>query len=52
MISHMWNLKRHNTNELIYKTETDSRRMNLWLPGWEGIAREFRTDMYTLPYLK
>ena len=24
MISHMWNLKK-NTNELIYKTETDSQ---------------------------
>ena len=24
IISHMWNLK-YNTNELIYKTETDSR---------------------------
>ena len=31
----MQNLKRNDTNELIYKTETDSQtyRMNLWLPG-------------------
>ena len=24
-IAYMWNLKRNDTNELIYKTETDSR---------------------------
>ena len=35
--------KRNNTNELIYKTETDSQtwRMNLQIPGWrvgEGIG--------------
>ena len=31
----MLNLKRNNTDELIYKTETDSqtKRMNLWFPG-------------------
>ena len=30
----MWNLKKNNTNELIYKTETDSQtsKTNLWLP--------------------
>ena len=27
------NLKRHDTDELIYKTETDSQRSYLWLPG-------------------
>ena len=34
----MKNLKRNDTNELIYKTETDSqtKRMNLWLPGGKG----------------
>ena len=53
----MWNLKRHDTNELTYKMETDSQtsRMNLWLPGGrmgEGIVREFGMDMYTLLYLK
>ena len=33
MVSHMWNLK-NDTNELIYKTETDSQtsKTNLWLP--------------------
>ena len=31
----MWTLKRKDTNELIYKIETDSQtqRMNAWLPG-------------------
>ena len=31
----MGNLKRNDTDELIYKTETDSqtKRMNLWSPG-------------------
>ena len=33
--------------KLIYKT--DSQRMNLWLPGEEGI---YGTDMDTLLYLK
>ena len=53
----MWNLKRHYTNKLIYKTETDSQpqRTNLWLLGGrmgEGIVREFGIDMYMLLYLK
>ena len=40
-ITFMWNLK-YDTNELIYKTETDSQtqRTNLWLPkGEEGEER-------------
>ena len=45
-----------NTNELIYKTEMDSQRMNLWLPdgkGWEGgIDWETGIDVYTPLYLK
>ena len=54
----MQNLKKKVTNELIYKTETDSQtsRTNLWLPGggrWRGgIDWEFGIDMYTLLYLK
>ena len=32
-IPYIWNLKRNDTVELIYKTETDSQRRNLWLPG-------------------
>ena len=37
MISHMWNLI-YDTNELIYKTETDSQtqKTNLWLPKGKG----------------
>ena len=40
-ITFMWNLKKNHTNELIYKTETDSQMLNtnLWLPrgkGWSG----------------
>ena len=36
-ITYMWNLK-YGTNEPIYKTETDSQtyRMDLWLPGCQG----------------
>ena len=34
----MWNLKKKDTNELIYKTETDSQNLktNLWLPKGTG----------------
>ena len=37
-ITYMQNLKKNDTNELIYKTETDSQtqRTNLWLPGGNG----------------
>ena len=33
-IPYMWNLIKNDTNELIYKTETDSQisKTNLWLP--------------------
>ena len=34
-ITYVWNLK-YDTNELIYKTESDSQRINLWLPKREG----------------
>ena len=35
----MWNLKKNDTNELIYKTETDSQtlRTNLWFPKGKGV---------------
>ena len=38
----MQNLKRNNINKLIYKTETDSetQRMNLWLPGGKGAGEK------------
>ena len=56
----MQNLKRNNTNELIYKTErlTNLENELITIRGtrgerWgEGIVREFGTDMYTLLYLK
>ena len=36
-ITYMWNLK-NDTNELIYKTETDSQtqKANVWLPKGKG----------------
>ena len=51
--SYMQNLKRNDTNEHIYKTESVSQteRVNLWLQRGrmgEGIAREFGLDVYTL----
>ena len=60
----MWNLKRNDTNELIYKTKTHRLRegtKSYWWGGggavqWEesrgGLVREFEIDMYTLLYLK
>ena len=52
-ILYVQDLKRNDTNELIYKTESDSQtwRMNLQIPGWragEGIVREFGISMHTL----
>ena len=35
-IPYLWNVRRNDTNELTYKTETDSQRTNLWLPGDGG----------------
>ena len=56
-IAYMWDLK-NDTNELIYKTETDSQtsRMNLWLPegkGWGGggIHWEFGINIHTPLYI-
>ena len=37
-ITYMWNLK-HDPNEPIQETETDSQRTNLWLPGSRGRGR-------------
>ena len=54
---YMWNLKSNDTNDITYKTETDSQtsRMSLWLQGegwWEGIVKEYVMGMYTLIHLK
>lgn len=51
----MWNLKKHNANGLIYKTETDPHRQktNLQLPKGEGVGRdtqEFGINRYKLLY--
>ena len=56
-ITYMWNLKKNDTNELIYKTETDSDLENELMVS-RGKGGEGRTDwesgidMYTLLYLK
>ena len=51
----MWNLK-NDTNELIYKTETESQRKQTSGyqrgKGWGGINWEFRINIYTLLYIK
>ena len=31
-------LKRSDTNELVYKTETDSQTSNFWLPKGKGVG--------------
>ena len=52
----MWNLKRNDTTELTYETETDSDLENELTVArrkdGEGIVRAFGMDMYTLLYLK
>ena len=44
----MQNLKQNDTHNLFTK-QTHRQRMNLWLPGEEGICG---TDVYTLLHLK
>ena len=36
---YMWNLQRNDTNEFTSKIETDSQRMNLWLPVHTAIFK-------------
>ena len=50
----MQNLKRNYTNELIYKTKSDSQRTNMVAKeeGWGGRDRELGIHMCTLLYLK
>ena len=38
----MWNLKKNDTNEFIYKKETHSQiqKMNLWLPKGKGVRKD------------
>ena len=54
-ILYMRNWKRNDTNELIYKTETDLQSELMVARGEEwggGRDREFGINMYTLLYLK
>ena len=46
----MQNLKRKNTKERIYRTETDLEK-ELMVTKVEGIIRELGMDIYTLLYL-
>jgi len=46
----MQNLKRKNTKERIYRTETDLEK-ELMVTKVEGIVRELGMDIYTLLYL-
>ena len=49
--------RKNDTNELIYKTDSETWKTNIWLPGEEGqvagggIDWEFGTDMYAPLYL-
>ena len=50
-ITYMWNLK-YNTNEPIYKTETDSQiqRTDLWLPRKRGGLEVWDQQMQSIRY--
>ena len=45
----MWNLKKNDTNELIYKTETDSQTLkeNVWLPKGKKQEGQIRSSGLT-----
>ena len=49
----MWNLK-HDTNELIYRTEIDSQtqKTNLWLPKGKREGENSEFNRYTPLYIK
>ena len=52
-ITFMWNLKKNDTKELIYKIETNSQTTNFWLPKGKsraGINLKFEINRYTLLY--
>ena len=58
-IIYMWNLKKKDTYELIYRTEIDSQTLktNLWLPkgaggGQGGMSWGFGTGICTLRYME
>ena len=39
-IAYMWNLKKNDTNELIYKIDSQTSKTNLWLPKGKGQGEE------------
>ena len=51
-IPYMWNLRRNDTKELAYRADSWTWEKELAVAAGEGIAREFKVDMYTLLYLK
>ena len=44
----MWSLKKNDTNEFIYKTETNSQteKTNLRLPEWKGMGRRDKLGVW------
>ena len=48
--------KKEHTNELIYKIDPQTQKINLWLPkgkeGWVGVNYEFGIVRYELLYIK
>ena len=54
----MWNLKRNDTNELLFTKQKQTHRLRERTYGYQGRrvgggrVREFGIDMYTLLYLK
>ena len=54
MISLICGTEKNDTNEFIYKTETESQiqKTNLWLPEKWRIYWEIRINIYTPLYIK
>ena len=51
----MWTLNKTGTNELIYKTDPQTWKTNLWFPKGKdgrGGVNEFRINMYIAVYTK
>ena len=48
MISLICGILKNDTNELIYKTETDSKtsKTNLWSPKWKGWGRRDKLGVW------
>ena len=51
-ITYMWNLKKRGTSELIYKTESQTQKTNIFTRGGGvGIKWVIRMDIFTLFFL-